>query len=53
MRALTDLLVAGPTRGIRHAFGRNCYLSLLHNVDSVDGKALRLTWRLRAPAVWR
>lgn len=33
----TDCALAGPTRGIRHAFGRDCDLSLLHCVDSVDG----------------
>jgi hypothetical protein len=31
------VLLAGPTRGIRHAFGRDCDLSLLHCVDPVDG----------------
>lgn len=32
-----DCALAGPTRGIRHAFGRDCDLSLLHCVDPVDG----------------
>jgi hypothetical protein len=31
------LPLAGPTRGFRHALGRNRYLSLLHRVDVVDG----------------
>jgi hypothetical protein len=34
---LTMLPLAGPTRGFRHALGRNRYLSLLHRVDVVDG----------------
>lgn len=40
MTALISLTVelAWSTRGIRHALGRNRDLSLLHRVDSVDGK---------------
>lgn len=31
-------VIAGPTCRIRHAFGRNCDLPLLHRMDIVDGK---------------
>lgn len=32
-----DLDLAGPTRGFRHALGRNRNLSILHGLDAVDG----------------